>query len=370
MDNRLVVGMALGGIGGFNAHDAGVLAAAHECGVQPDIITCTSGAIFWTHQFLTNPDGIEAEVRRQAEAVSESNALLVAMLGDPGVFQPAYIPYWTRWLRPPTESPFRDLLDRIFPAQIYEPTRPKQFYADIASAFSDTPIPIMFNAYSVESGRELVFCNKAAFDFLHRSPRDVRRHEIPGEDTATEYLPIDADGVQTSLWLTLYGFSHRYEGKTAIDGAYHRQVIMSELSDCDIIYAIKPQASAWHARPPGNYFEVQDFNTEMWFNTSFAAEVAGLWAARRDPTRAPIRIEPITMQKPLGYFNFFVEKLGKYTEGYTEAKRVFQRDLVATATGRTKEQSGRETQPKSGSRTTPAESARVHDGSAKSARGG
>ena len=55
MNSKPVVAMALGGLGGFNAHDAGVLAAAHECGLEPDIITCTSGAIFWTHLFLTSP---------------------------------------------------------------------------------------------------------------------------------------------------------------------------------------------------------------------------------------------------------------------------------------------------------------------------
>jgi hypothetical protein len=282
------------------------------------------------------------------------------MFGDPGIFQPAYVSYWTRWLRPPTGEPFRDLLDRLFPAQLYEPTRPKRFYADIADAFSDAPIPIMFNAYAVETGRELVFCNQAAFDFLHRSPREVRRHEIPGEDSSTEYRPIDTEAVRTSLWLTLYGFSNRYEGEIAIDGAYQRQLIVSELVDCDIIYAIKPQASAWHARPPGNYFEVQDFNTEMWFNTSFAAEVAGLRAARRDSLRGPVRVEPITMRRPLGYFHYFVEKLPNYTEGYEEAKRVFQRDLDAMAKGHAKDQPGREAQPKGESSATAADHSRLH----------
>ena len=90
MNNKPVVAMALGGLGGFNAHDAGVLAAAHECGLKPDIITCTSGAIFWTHLFLTNPGGIRAEVERQAQAVSGASALSVAALGYPGVFRPAY----------------------------------------------------------------------------------------------------------------------------------------------------------------------------------------------------------------------------------------------------------------------------------------
>lgn len=330
MNSKPVVAMALGGVGGFNAHDAGVLAAAHECGLTPDIITCTSGAIFWTRLFLTNPGGIREEVERQAEAVSGATAVRVALLGDPGVFRPAYASYWARWFARPAGPPLRDLLDRLFPAQLYEPARPEEFFAQIAADFSSASTPVMFNAYNVHSGRELVFCNPAAFGFLGISPAHVRLHDIPGEDMSTEYLSIDAAAVRAALWLTLYGFANRYQGETAIDGAYQRQLIMSELTGCDVIYAIKPQASAWRGRPPGNYFEVQDFNTEMWFNTSFAAEVAGLRTARQDDPRGPIRIEPITMRRPLGYFNYFVEKLPNYTEGYEQAKRVFQRDLAAT----------------------------------------
>jgi hypothetical protein len=322
--------MALGGVGGFNAHDAGVLTAAHECGLAPDVITCTSGAIFWTRMFLTDPGGIRAEVERQAAAVRGANALRVAVLGDPGVFRPAYASYWARWFAPPSEEPLRDLLDRLFPAQLYEPTRPQEFFAQIAADLSRASTPVMFNAYTLSSGRELVFCNQAAFGFLGISSGQVRPHDIPGEDISTEYRPIDADAVRAALWLTLYGFSNRYAGETAIDGAYQRQLIMSELTRCDVIYAIKPQASAWRARPPGNYFEVQDFTTEMSLNTSFAAEVAGLRAARRDDPRGPIRIEPITLHRPLGYFNYFVEKLPNYTGGYEQAKQVFHRDLVGT----------------------------------------
>jgi hypothetical protein len=341
MDNLPVVGLALGGIGGFNAHDAGVLAAAHECDLEPAVITCTSGAIFWTYQYLTNPEGIRAEVERQAQAVGGANALRVALTGDPGVFAPAYMSYWMRWMRPPDGPPVRDLLDRLFPAQIYQSTRPKEYFAAMADAFIATRIPTMFNAYAVRSGRELVFCNDAAFAFLDRSPRQVRLHDIPGEDMSTEYRPIDPAAVQTALWLTLYGFSNEYEGETAIDGAYQRQLIMSELTSCDVIYAIKPQASAWRDRPPANYFELQDFNTEMWFNTSFAAEVAGLRAdTSRDAARGPIRIEPITMNRPLGYFNYFVEKLPYYTEGYEQARDVFRRDRAAVG-GSRRELAGR-----------------------------
>jgi hypothetical protein len=53
-------------------------------------------------------------------------------------------------------------------------------------------------------------------------------------------------------------------------------------------------------------------------------------AARRDDPRGPIRIEPITLHHPLGYFNYFVEKLPNYTEGYEQAGKVFRRDLAGT----------------------------------------
>jgi hypothetical protein len=129
VDSKPVVAMALGGLGGFNAHDAGVLAAAHECGLQPDIITCTSGAIFWTDLFLTNPGRIRDEVEQQVEEVSGATAVQVAVLGDPGVFAPAYASWWERCFAPPSGPPLRDLLDRLFPAQVYESTRPETFFA-------------------------------------------------------------------------------------------------------------------------------------------------------------------------------------------------------------------------------------------------
>jgi hypothetical protein len=44
--------------------------------------------------------------------------------------------------------------------------------------------------------------------------------------------------------------------------------------------------------------------------------VAGLWTAKRDPARGKIQITPITMHRPVGYFNYFVEGLPNYSEGY------------------------------------------------------
>jgi hypothetical protein len=36
------------------------------------------------------------------------------------------------------------------------------------------------------------------------------------------------------------------------------------------------------------------------------------------------------MRRPLSYFNYFVEKMPNYTEGYEQARQVFQRDLTGT----------------------------------------
>jgi hypothetical protein len=316
-----VTGLALGGVGGFNAHDAGVLKAFADAGVRPDVISCTSGAIFWVHRYLTDPAGIPDEVRRQADRVQGSNAVWTAITGVPGVFMPAVAEYARRWLtlRPPL-SP-RELFNRLLPAQIYRPTRPAADFAAMAKAFNDSTTPIVFNAYDISAGQELLFGNEAAQRFLGMGEDET--HAVPGRGIPTRFRPVDASAVESALWLVLYGFDHRYRGAVVIDGAYHRQLIVAELAGCDVVYAVKPQNDAWKAEPPGNYFEVQDFTTEMWFNSSFAAEVAALEHADEPP-----RIVRITMDHPLGYWNYFVEKTRNYTAAYRAAAALLEREAA------------------------------------------
>jgi hypothetical protein len=35
---------------------------------------------------------------------------------------------------------------------------------------------------------------------------------------------------------------------------------------------------------------------------------------------------PITMNRPLGFFNYFIEKADNYTEGYEQATKIFAAD--------------------------------------------
>lgn len=332
------VGLALGGIGGFNAHDAGVLKAAYDLRVRPDVISCTSGAIFWTYLFLTNPEGIPAEVQRQADAVQGVNALSVAALGDPKVFVPATRQYWARWMTPWNPFSVNDFLDRLLPAQVYEPTRPKADFQRIADAFNESDTPVIFNAYAIAEGRELLFVNHAAANFLDDYRKNLEEifADVPfGPDVDLtknfRWRVIDVEAIETALWLVLYGFEHTYQGEVTIDGAYRRQVILTELTGCERVYVVKPQPTAWKGAAPANYFDVQDFNTEMWFNSSYASERAALQYAddkRKDPTT----VVEITMDRPLGFFNYFVERMKTYKDGYNQAFKLFDENRASMTT--------------------------------------
>src|SRR5690242_2618362 len=51
-DDDQEIAFALGGLAGANAHGVGFLHAAQKCGIQPSVISCTSGMICWTAQYL------------------------------------------------------------------------------------------------------------------------------------------------------------------------------------------------------------------------------------------------------------------------------------------------------------------------------
>jgi hypothetical protein len=75
---------------------------------------------------------------------------------------------------------------------------------------------------------ELLFVNEAASDFLDDIKKDLQQifaHLPFGPDLpdweAVEALPwrlIDAEALETALWLVLYGFGRKYEDKEAYSG--------------------------------------------------------------------------------------------------------------------------------------------------------
>ena len=53
---RKSIAFALGGLAGANAHGMGFLSAARKLGVEPDIVSCTSGMIYWYWRWLEGDD--------------------------------------------------------------------------------------------------------------------------------------------------------------------------------------------------------------------------------------------------------------------------------------------------------------------------
>ncbi len=321
----VVTGLAVGGLGGFNAHDAGVLEAAHDCGLEPDIITCTSGGMYWVHQYLTDPDAMEQKVSEQAAQTPGQSPLVTFVTGVPGINKAAYTEYWMRWTQPWKFFSRRELLNRAVPAQIFDFAIPGEHLTRMANDFNRSEVPVAFNAYAIAKGQEIVFCNDAAFDFLGVSDGHTRGHHILEGEIPTLYRRIDPAAVKSALWIVQYGFENYYQGEIVIDGAYHRQIMLAELNECRLIYVVKPQGNAWPGAPPENQFEIQDFNTEMWFNNTFASEVA---CVRHQAAGRPVAIECITMDRPLGYMNYLLEQMRNYREGYEKGRRTFDRQLT------------------------------------------
>ena len=262
------VAFALGGLGGSNAHGAGFLAAARKRGIRPKFISCTTGAIPWVRRYLENAD-IAAEIRA-ADRMFNWFPRAVNLLNWPsmllsGVFRPAVSEYWMRWMTP--FSPFlaKEWVARIAPAQSLVPTRPEEWFHEVAETFNRSDIGIMFNVFEPKSGIGYLHTNKAGLKLLDKKEGEWDHGRV-------RYAPITAKAVKDALWLYLYGF----ESQELLDGAYHRQIILRELHPFDRIYAVRPQNQRWIGALPRTGFELRDLEIELWFNSSYAAECAGI----------------------------------------------------------------------------------------------
>ena len=83
---------------------------------------------------------------------------------------------------------------------------------------------------------------------------------------------------------------------------------------------------------PENYFDVQDWNTEMWFSVGYKAEVdamkrinslieSGAITDRKYKLVDLLEIEPKT---PAGYFNYFVERDSVFEDARRKADALFR----------------------------------------------
>jgi hypothetical protein len=289
------------------------------------------------------------------------------LTGVPGVFGPYTEAYrrhvWRRlrgfvdprsrfFLAVPTTP--EDFYDLWFPAAMFVPKLPAAFFDETAEVFTDRGhgVGVAFNAFDPASGLEQLYVNDAA---LHR----IAAHYDPLCDYGqthrhTVYQPITPEAVRTALWLVGYGFPADRSGPDQlVDGAYARSMILSELTGSERIYAVKPTNDRWIGRLPQNAFEVQDMQTEFWWEASYREQarlietINDLQAAGRltepvEPTGPvadggiePVRrkryrtveLVPVEIGMQRGFFDYFVEDREVFTAAYAQSLQLLtQRD--------------------------------------------
>jgi hypothetical protein len=341
----LRVAFALAGLGGFNAHGAGFLAAASKWDLRPELVTATSGQILVLADWLRGDTDLRASLVSHARENNPLAQLQTALFGYPGVFRPAYQEAIARLtsVPDPREGLLDFFADRVLPAQQYVPARPDASFEDTAETLNASSIGVVFNSYDPKTGMGFLYGNEAARRALPTEKKIPNTHgagtaQAPGPrdlryvshvSAERDIQPITADAIKSALWLSLYGFTNIPGGQ--MDGAYHRSCIISELHDFDRIFVARPLANGWYGKAPANWFEVQDWQCEMWFSVGYKAEVdalkrindligAGVITDEKFRKVELVEIEPET---PAGYFNYFIERTEVYDKALALSEKVF-----------------------------------------------
>ncbi|WP_212635409.1 hypothetical protein [Rhodobacter capsulatus] len=345
------VAFALGGLAGNNAHGAGFLQAALEGGVHPRMISCTSGQIYWVWRYLqalAGGESLETHLAEQIETVQpfgqrDADLMHMALFGKSGVFRPSLF----EWPFDVMQNVVRSLdavsraggnvfwlkeMMSLTPARTLVSLFPDSFFAEIAQAFNETGIGILFNAYDPREGLEYVHANPSALAQLGIAPGGRKNWR-----SRTIYTEITPQAVRDGLWLYEYGFEGGQEGGFgALDGAYYRPVLLSELSGARTIHVVRPVNRKWLGALPDSKLALEDMKTEVAFNGIYAAErdrmlMVNRWIAAgilRDPRFAPIEIYEIEIETQRSFFDYVFESMEVFENARALARDAFSGGLA------------------------------------------
>ena len=118
-------------------------------------------------------------------------------------------------------------------------------------------VGIVFNSFNPVEGVENVYLNDVARELLSRRKRGSKY--TPGSPSSyrerTVYQAITPGAVRDGLWLYNYGFDPEDRPRAlelSLDGAYFRDILLSELTPVRHIYAVRPVNFRWVGALPTN----------------------------------------------------------------------------------------------------------------------
>jgi hypothetical protein len=350
---QMTVAFAMGGLAGNNAHGAGFLQAAMERGVEPLMISCTSGQILWVSRYLQIKNGqVEADLKemlqkdmREINPTGNVNFALaaLALFGKPEVCVPARFEYmrdmienvqdlWRQTFTKPRETLLAQKFLEVFPCRHLIPDFPPKFFEDISKVFHESKTGIIFNSYNPRSGKEHVYLNDSARELLHKKSRTEKRKYEPGTRSdyrdRTIYQDIDANAVRDGLWLYHYGFDRKES--EFVDGAYFRGIILSELAVAHRIFCVRPINHCWQGDMPRNWLELEDLKTEIGFDGSYCGEryqieLVNHLLKKMNPANPSnyhyIDLQEIEMKEPQGYFDYLFESEKVFLNAYNDTMK-------------------------------------------------
>ncbi|MEN6373391.1 MAG: hypothetical protein ABFD75_01250 [Smithella sp.] len=304
--------LSLGGLAGGNLFTAGVLKAINDNNIEKPIsITAVSGAIIVTRAYA---EGNLAEfIKKFGLTRPDTDLGKILMLMQLSMKRGIVLPSVPTTIDFVSDGLVKTLTETMLPVKLMNFLHTDEDHKKTAETLNNMHIPFATNAYDPITGIEYVYCNPL---FKVGKNTDTRK-----------YVPLTTDGIKRALWLSHYG----YEGATAIDGAYVRQVMISEHTEFkpDKIIIATPQCLSRKAFPK-NAFEQKDFETEMWMNCSIREQLAGIdlinnqikHGILKTSKYKHINILKINAETDQGFFDYFLDYIDYVTQGESAMKGI------------------------------------------------
>lgn len=338
------IAFAMGGLGGNNAFGAGFLQAALDKKIKPELITCTSGQIWWVYQYIKAigqhtlpPDYLRKELENFIKSTEpfgqhDWNLLYMGLHGKPGMMRTAF-PEFMLDMTKNTISVFERVLQQMrqgtklfltrevlseLPVRQLIPCFPERFFIDISDTFNQCEIGIAFNSYDPIQGMEIVHLNDKAKQLLGKNSGDRSSYR-----TRTIYKDIEPEYVRQGLWVLQYGF----EDSSIIDGCYFRGVMLSEATIAEKIFISRPLNRKWIGKLPTSYIENEDLKIEIFFNGSYQAEydkieLINTLIGQKIITHQKyhkVELNEVEIETQRGFFDYIFEDINVFDRARTRA---------------------------------------------------
>ncbi len=335
------VAFALGGLGGNNAHSAGFLQAALDTGIKPEMISFTSGQVLWVYRYLAalqaspQPDVLKAQLAEDIQELErfhqpDADLMTLGLFGKSGAIRPArheaffdvlknMMGSFERMIENPHHIFFIKEFFSTFPARQMVMQFSDAFFQTMSDAFNACKdIGLTFNSFDPNEGMEIVHLNDRAKDLL-----GIQAGMRSSYRSRTLYKDITPNYVRNGLWIYQYGF----EDNSMLDGAYYRQIILSELTPAEKIFVARPVNYKWLGKLPSSWAEVEDMKLEMSFNGCYQGERDKIELINKlakdgiikDPKYHQIELKEIEPETQESFFDYIFEDMDVFQRARKKA---------------------------------------------------